>query len=171
MEQDAHWQPALLRLRLNQIRSRRCHQTYWTIHSVKHACFITRAGKNAGNTDGTAQRRQRRMARVLQMSAATQTSRRNSDRVELRVCYVQLSVATQRSRRNGDRVELRVCDSCSHTHTIPPSDDATDENLKRPPRRIYNKQTYASNKIVLTLWLLIIAIDMRTKNVLVKKQT
>ena len=43
--------------------------------------------------------------------------------------------------------------------------------MTRPPRRIYNKQTYASNKIVLTLWLLIIAIDIRTENVLVKKRT
>ena len=50
---------------------------------------------------GTAQRRQRRVARVL-----------------------QLSVATQTSRRNGDRDGWRVCYSCGRSHTIPPSDDA-----------------------------------------------
>ena len=42
-------------------------------------------------------------------------------------------------------------------------------NLRVPLEKIYNIQTCASIKIVLTLWLLIIAIDMRTKNVLVKK--
>ena len=44
-------------------------------------------------------------------------------------------------------------------------------NLRVPLEKIYNIQTCASIKIVLTLWLLIIAIDMRTKNVLVKTRT
>ena len=44
-------------------------------------------------------------------------------------------------------------------------------NLRVPLEKIYNIQTCASIKIVLTLWLLIIATDMRTKNVLVKTRT
>ena len=46
-----------------------------------------------------------------------------------------------------------------------------DEKITGPPEKIYNIQTCASIKIVLTLWLLIIAINMRTKNVLIKKRT
>ena len=43
-------------------------------------------------------------------------------------------------------------------------------NLRVPLEKIYNIQTCASINIVLTLWLLIIAIDMRTKNVLIGKR-
>ena len=46
-----------------------------------------------------------------------------------------------------------------------------DEKITGPPEKIYNIKTCASIKIVLTLWLLIIAINMRTENVLIKKQT
>ena len=45
------------------------------------------------------------------------------------------------------------------------------EKFTGPPVKIYNIQKCASINIVLTLWLLIIAIYMRTKNVLVKKRT
>jgi hypothetical protein len=45
------------------------------------------------------------------------------------------------------------------------------EKFAGPPEKIYSIQKCASNKIVLTLWLLIIAIHIRTKNVLVKKRT
>jgi len=102
------------------------------------------------------------------------------------------------ARRNGDRdaggdtrqpaTQKKIVSACvGNSHTIIPSDvwrPVTNcfsgvwcggvwwwEKFAGPPEIIYSIQKCASNKIVLTLWLLIIAIHIRTENVLVKKRT